>query len=154
MYEHFMPRSPSLTNLFLTSVNILGGNFCLTFWKTISGYLSQITPINMQLPVRMSPRNFCIVFPRFGTPGRLPTFRVYRVALNKAGALTRIGVLTKTCHNVRLAIFRIVRSIKIFCLAVMLSWQSRLIKCLIIVLTLREDKQASKTAIEFALLSF
>ena len=90
------------------------GNFCLTFSKTISGYLCQITPIDMQLPVRMTPRKLCTVFPRFGAPGRLLIFKVYGGALNKAGPLTRMGVLTKTCYNVRLAVFRIVTNIKIF----------------------------------------
>ena len=41
-----------------------------------------------------------LIFPQFGAPGRLPIFKVFK------GALTRARALTKTCHDLRLVIFR------------------------------------------------
>ena len=45
------------------------------------------------------------VFPRFSAPGHLPILEVFKRTLNRAGAPTRAGALTKTGQNLRLAIF-------------------------------------------------
>ena len=59
-------------------------------------------------PITVVMHSFDTVFPRFGAPGHLLIFKVFRDALNQAEVLTQTGALTKTRHNLQLAIFRMV----------------------------------------------